>query len=87
MVRDRRQFTDEFKQQMVTLFNNGKPRAETIREYDLTPSAFNGWVKRFNQSGSFNIADNRTEEEKRILAMEKELKQLRMENDILILRR
>ena len=83
MARDRRQFTDEFKQQIVTLFNNGKPRAEIIREYDLTPSAFNGWVKRFNQVGSFKIDDTRSEEEKRILAMEKELKQLRMENDIL----
>lgn len=35
--RERREFTDEFKMQMVNLYNNGKPRSEIIREYDLTP--------------------------------------------------
>ena len=34
---ERREFTDEFKMQMVNLYNNGKPRSEIIREYDLTP--------------------------------------------------
>ncbi|NLL74733.1 MAG: transposase, partial [Erysipelothrix sp.] len=35
--RVRRNYTDEFKQQMVQLYNNGKPRSEIVREYDLTP--------------------------------------------------
>lgn len=83
MTRERRNFTDEFKQQMVSLYNSGKPRHEIIKEYDLTPSAFSGWVKRFNHSGSFTIQDNRTEEEKHLLQLEKENQQLRMENDIL----
>ena len=43
--RQRREFTEEFKLQMVQLYNNGKPGSEIIREYDLTPSAFNNWVK------------------------------------------
>ena len=43
--RERREFTEEFKLQMVQLYNNGKPRSEIIRAYDLTPSAFNNWVK------------------------------------------
>ncbi|WP_242966959.1 transposase [Desulfosporosinus sp. FKA] len=38
-------FTDEFKNQMVQLYLNGKPRAEIIREYDLGASAFDKWVK------------------------------------------
>lgn len=82
MTRERRNFTDEFKQQMVNLYNNDKPRHEIIKEYDLTASAFSGWVKRFNHSGSFNIQDNLTDEEKRLLQLEKENQQLRMENDI-----
>ena len=36
--RAKRKFTDQFKQQMVKLHNSGKPRAEIIKEYDLTPS-------------------------------------------------
>lgn len=35
------------------------------------------------KAGSFKIEDNRSEEEKRLLQLEKENKQLRMENDIL----
>ena len=37
--RPRRTFTEEFKKQMVELYNAGKPRAEIVREYDLVPSA------------------------------------------------
>ena len=51
--RERREFTEEFKLQMVQLYNNGKSRSEIIKEYDLTPSAFNNWVKKYNTTGSF----------------------------------
>lgn len=81
--REKRTYTEDFKKQIVNLYNNGKSSSEIIKEYDLTPSAFHKWIKYYNQSGSFKEADNRTEEEKRLLALEKELKQLRMENDIL----
>ena len=33
MARDRRNYTDEFKQKMVELYNSRKPRAELVREY------------------------------------------------------
>lgn len=81
--RERRKFTEEFKKQVVDLFNAGKSRSEIIREYDLIPSVFNRWVKEFNTTGSFKAKDNRTEEENRLIELEKENKQLRMENDIL----
>ncbi len=42
--REHRTFTDEFKQQIVQLYKNGKPRKEIIREYDLTPSSLDKWV-------------------------------------------
>ncbi|MEY9140137.1 hypothetical protein ABH901_001087 [Mammaliicoccus lentus] len=38
MRRERREYSNEFKQQMVDLYLNEKPRSEIIREYDLTPS-------------------------------------------------
>ena len=43
--RERRNYTEDFKKQVVNLYNNGKSRSEIIREYDLTPSAFNNWIK------------------------------------------
>ena len=39
MARERRNYSNEFKQKIVELYNSGKPRAELIREYVLTPSA------------------------------------------------
>ena len=57
--RERRSYSNEFKQQMVNLYKNGKPRSEIIREYELTPSALNKWIKQSQTSGSFKEKDNR----------------------------
>ena len=81
--RKRRSFTDEFKQQMVLLYLNGKPRIEIIKEYDLTASAFDKWIKQNQNSGSFKEADNKTPEQLELERVLKENKQLKMENDIL----
>jgi transposase len=58
--RARRTYSEEQKKQLVELFNWGKPRGEIIREYDLTGSAFDKWVKRINTTGSSREKDNRT---------------------------
>ena len=81
--RSRRAFKESFKQQLVKLHNNGKSRAEIIREYDLSGSAFDRWVKRINATGSSHEKDNRTPEERELIVLRKENRQLRMENDIL----
>ena len=78
----RREFTKEFKQQMVSLHASGKPASEIIREYELTASSFHKWVKQFNNTGSFKEADNRNPEDKELIALRKQNKQLLMENDI-----
>ncbi|MGD6794695.1 IS3 family transposase [Metabacillus indicus] len=81
--RDRRTFTDEFKQQIVQLYQNGKPRKDIIREYDLTPSSLDKWVGQSQKSGSFKEKDNLTPEQKELNELRKRNKQLEMENDIL----
>ena len=81
--RERREFTEEFKLQMVKLYNSGKPAVEIVKEYDLTRSAFMNWIQKYNKTESFKACDNRTEEEKELLRLKKENQQLRMENDIL----
>ena len=67
--RERRNYTEDFKKQVVNLYNNGKSRSEIIREYDLTPSAFNNWIRQYNTSGSFKAKDNRTEEEQELIEL------------------
>lgn len=81
--RKRRTFTDEFKQQMVQLYNNGKPRKDIIREYELTPSSLDKWIKQSQTTGSFKEKDNLTPEQIELAKLRKENKQLLMENDIL----
>ncbi len=76
-------YSDEFKSQIVSLFNNGKPASEIIKEYNISRASLYKWVGYKNNSGSFKISDNRSNEEKRLIALEKENKQLKMENDIL----
>ena len=68
---------------MVLLHENGKPRTDIIREYELTASAFDNWVRQHNQSGSFSEKDNRKPEENELIKLRKENQRLMMENDIL----
>ena len=81
--RSQRTFTEQFKYQMIQLYNSGKPRSEIIKEYDLTPSAFDKWLNRINATGSTKEADNRTPEELELIKLRKENQKLKMENDIL----
>ena len=74
---------EEFKNQMVQLYNAGKPRSEIVREYDLSGNTFDKWVKRINATGSTRECDNRTPEQNELLLLRKENQRLRMENDVL----
>ena len=71
----RRHFTDEFKQQIVDLHNTGMKRSEIIKEYDLTPSSFDKWVKQARTTGSF--------EQRELIELRKRNKELEMQLDIL----
>ena len=82
--RARRTYTDEFKQQIVNLYNTGNySQKQLMREYDLTETALSRWIRQANTSGSFKEKDNRTPEENELIALRKQNKQLLMENDIL----
>ena len=81
--RERRTYTPEFKEQMVKLYESGKSKSDIISEYDLTPTAFNTWIKRSQTTGSFKEKDNRSPEENELIKLRKENQQLKMENDIL----
>jgi transposase len=81
--RERRTFSKEFKEQMVQLHASGKPRNEIIKEYELTPSAFDKWVRQHQSSGSFQEKDNHTPEQDELIKLRKENQKLAMENDIL----
>ena len=81
--RPRRTYTDEFKTQLVQLYFNGKRKCDIVREYDLSPSVLDKWIKQSTSTGSFKEKDNRTDEENELIQLRKKIKQLEMENDIL----
>lgn len=76
-------YTDDFKKQIVALRKSGKPAAEIAREYQIAKSTVIKWTNDYSNSNSFKAKDNRTDEENELLRLRKENKQLLMENDIL----
>jgi len=76
-------YEDEFKKKLVELYNNGKSAQKIVEEFHVSISSLWKWIRYYNRTGSFRAQDNRSQEEKDFRALEKEVRQLRMENDIL----
>jgi len=81
--RPRRTFTNEFKSQIVLLYQNGKRKCDILNEYDIAPSLLDRWIKQSESTGSFKEKDNLTPEQLELIELRKRNKQLEMENDIL----
>ena len=80
----RKHYEENFKKQIVNIYNQGNHTYRSLsEEYGIAISTMRQWVIRYNNTQSFNAEDNRTEDEKRIIELEKKLAQLEMENDIL----
>lgn len=47
--RERRTYTEEFKQQKVDLHRLGKRKIDLIRDYDLGATALDRWIKQNTQ--------------------------------------
>lgn len=45
------------------LYENVNKQADVVREYDLTPSTLDQWIKNHQNTGSLKSVDNRFEEE------------------------
>jgi len=83
--RARRQFTDEFKAGAVRLvLDEGKKISEVARDLDLTASALRTWVERARADrGKGKPGVLTTEERAELATLRKEVRQLRIERDIL----
>jgi transposase len=83
--RQRRQFSDEYKAQVVTMCEQpGKTVGAVSQELGLTPSAVGAWVRQAavdRQGGKSGLLT--TEERQELSALRKEVRQLRQEREIL----
>lgn len=77
-------YEENFKKQIVNIYNQGNHSYRALaEEYGIATSTIRQWVLRYNESGSFNVDDNRTDLEKELIELRKINKQLEVENDIL----
>lgn len=81
--RKRRVFTNDFKKQVVEIYRLGKSRKEIIQDYDLSPSAFDKWVKQFNLKEDIGDKENLTPEQIELKNLKNENAKLKFENEIL----
>ena len=74
-----RHYEEEFKRQIVQLYENGKPSSQIRAEYGIPRSTLQRWVQGIRNSGSTKAADNRTPEENELIELRKRNRQLEME--------
>ncbi|WP_131205857.1 transposase, partial [Bifidobacterium longum] len=77
-----RHYEEEFKRQIVQLYENGKPSSQISAEYGIPRSTLQRWVQGIRNSGSTKAADNRTPEENELIELRKRNRQLEMEVDV-----
>ena len=82
--RERRSFTDEYKAGVVRLvLDEDKTIAKVARDLDLTPSAVRVWVERARADRSHGRTGLTSEEREELRRRRKEVRELRIEREIL----
>src|SRR5438876_8194850 len=82
--RTRRSFSDEFKAGAVRLvLDESKTIPQVARELDLTQSALRTWVERARADRSKGKTGLTSEERAELARLRKEVRELRMEREIL----
>ena len=73
-------YDEDFKKSIVTLFQNGKSQSQLSKEYGVSLSAINKWVRLYS---TVKTEDGEILTAKQVKAMQKRLLQLEEENLIL----
>ena len=81
-----RRFTEEFKRQIVQLYENGRPAMEIETECDISHSTLHRWVRGRN-GGSTRAVGNHAPGRNELIALRRRDRQLEMEVDVLNKRR
>jgi len=73
-------YDQNFKRTLVELLNSGKPVKELTKEFGVSQASIHRWNNEFNATTSTSINNSET---LKIKALEKELKDVKLERDIL----
>jgi len=83
MPRTRPPYPPEFRQQMVELVRAGRTPEELSREFEPTAQTIYKWVKQADLDAGIRKDGLTTEERAELRRLKREVKQLRMEREIL----
>lgn len=81
MAKNQKKYTQEFKQQIVDLYNTGNYSLPQLsREYGVAKSTISGWIKNLSP---IKVSENETISLKEYKALQKKMRELEIENEIL----
>lgn len=80
MARVQKQYTDEFRNTLVDLYNSGKSLADLSREYGISKSTVTVWI---NKAKPIVVDKNKTITVSEYKQMLKKMARLEEENEIL----
>lgn len=76
-----RKYTEEFKKQIVELYENGKSVIDLAREYGLVEQTIYKWIHRYEPFEKNEQGEAVTQAD--VKAMQRRIAELEMENEIL----
>ena len=76
-------YSDEFKEQIVLLRQEGKKVVDLCKDYNLGKNTVTGWMQRYSKSGNFSKRASLSAEEQENLALKQQVKSLKLELDVL----
>ena len=81
---EKRVHSTEFKTMIVELKQSGMSTKDLSKEYDLNPSMISRWLREYKaNSGDLSKPKELTSQELELRALRKELKDVKIERDIL----
>jgi transposase len=83
MGKRRRTYAPEFRQQMVELVRAGRTPEALAREFEPSAGAIRKWVEQMDQDQGLRSDGLTTVERKELRELRREVKQLKMEREIL----
>ena len=76
-------YPDEFRQRMIELVQAGRTPVELSREFECSAQAIRNWVRQADVDAGAREDGLTTDEREELRHLRREVKQLRMERDIL----
>jgi len=76
-----RHYTEEFKKQIIELYENGKTVIDLAREYGLVEQTIYKWKQRYGTVSKTEEGETVTQAD--VKAMQRRIAELEMENEIL----